>query len=168
MMKTKKGIKTMFRPIRRQKREIDTEIAKELLAKSRRGVLAVNGDGGYPYAMPVNYLYDEESGRIFFHGARAGHKFESIQRDDKVCFTVYGNDKYEEGDWAPYVQSTIVFGRCHLIENQDEAIELVTKLAKKYYPDESLIAEEVEKYGQAVQMFEISIEHLSGKMIHEK
>ena len=33
----------MFRPIRRVKREIDIKLAKELLVKERRGVIAVNG-----------------------------------------------------------------------------------------------------------------------------
>ena len=42
--------KAMFRPIRRKKKEMDIDAAKELLQCSRRGVLAVNGDDGYPYA----------------------------------------------------------------------------------------------------------------------
>ena len=46
----------MFREIRRKNREIDSDSAKQLLQSSRRGVLAVNGDDGYPYAIPINYL----------------------------------------------------------------------------------------------------------------
>ena len=48
----------MFREIRRKKKEIDITSAKKLLKSCRRGVIAVNGDDGYPYAVPVNYLYD--------------------------------------------------------------------------------------------------------------
>ena len=61
----------MFRPMRRKNRELSTETAEQLLTKSRRGVLAVNGDDGYPYAVPVNYFYDREAQKIYFHGARA-------------------------------------------------------------------------------------------------
>ena len=43
----------MFRPIRRKKKEISTETAKQLLHTERRGVLAVCGDDGYPYAIPI-------------------------------------------------------------------------------------------------------------------
>ena len=50
----------MFREIRRKNREISIDSAKQLLQSSRRGVLAVNGDDGYPYAIPINYLYDDE------------------------------------------------------------------------------------------------------------
>ena len=61
----------MFRSIRKKKNEIGTEEIKELLRCSRRGVLAVNGDNGYPYAIPINYLYDENTQKIIFHGAKA-------------------------------------------------------------------------------------------------
>ena len=62
----------MFRELRRKKREISTEAAKQLLKIERRGILAVNGEDGYPYAIPINYYYDEEQNKIYFHGARAG------------------------------------------------------------------------------------------------
>ena len=76
-------------------------------------MLAVNGDSGYPYAMPINYFYDENTNKIIFHGAKAGHKVDSLQACDKICFTVYGNETIREKTWAPYLQSVIIFGRCH-------------------------------------------------------
>ena len=158
----------MFRPVRRKNREISIEVAKDLLRTSRRGVLAVNGDNGYPYALPINYTYDEASNIIIFHGARAGHKLDSIKACDKVCFTVYGNETLKEEAWAPYVQSTIVYGRCHLVDDQERAMEILRNLARKYYPSEDIIDEEIAKAGKAVQMFQIDIEHISGKEIQEK
>ena len=68
------------------------------LLNEKRGILAVNGDDGYPFALPVNYFYDMENGRIYFHGAKAGHKVDSLKKSDKVCFTVYGNSQYKEGE----------------------------------------------------------------------
>lgn len=159
----------MFRPIRRKKKEMDIDAAKELLQSSRRGVLAVNGDDGYPYAIPINYFYDRNAEKIYFHGARAGHKVDALSVNDKVCFTVYGNETIKEEEaWAPFVQSTVVFGRCHLLEEGTEATEILKKIARKYYPNEQLIDEEIEHSGKAVQLFEIKIEHISGKKIQEK
>ena len=158
----------MFRPMRRKVREISIEAAKDLLRNSRRGVLAVNGDNGYPYALPLNYIYDEDSTAIIFHGARAGHKIDSIRACDKVCFTVYGNETIKEEAWAPYVQSTIVYGRCHLVDDQERAMEILRDLARKYYPSEDIIDGEIAKAGKAVQMFQIEIEHMTGKEIQEK
>ena len=84
------------------------------------------------------------------------------------CFPVYGNQTVKDEDWAPYVQSVVVFGRCHMIEDRNTAIELVREFAAKYYPDAALVEEEISKSGQAVRMYEIAIEHLSGKEIQER
>lgn len=156
----------MFRPIRRKKNEISMEAAKELLSSARRGVLAVNGDDGYPYAIPINFLYDRENEKIFFHGSRVGHKVDAIKNCDKVCFTVLGNETIKAEAWAPFVQSVVIFGRCRLIEDR-EAV-LVKRLAMKFFPDEETADEEIARSGKAVQMYEIDIEHISGKEVQER
>ena len=157
-----------FRKIRKKRNEIGIDAAKDLLARSRRGVLAVNGDDGYPYAIPINFLYDRERNQIIFHGARAGHKVDSLKRSDKVCFTVFGNETIKDEPWAPYMQSTVVFGRCHLIDSPEENIRYVRQFAMKYYPDPALVEEEIMRSGRAVQMFVIDIEHMSGKEVQER
>ncbi len=158
----------MFRPIRRKTKEISTQAAQQLLLQQRRGVLAVNGDDGYPYAMPINYYYDVNEQKIYFHGAKAGHKHDALLLSNKVCFTVYGNESIKDEPWAPYVQSTIVFGCCHMLENTPAAMAQLKQLAAKYYPSEALIDAEIKKDGKAVQLYVIEIEHISGKQIQEK
>ena len=160
----------MFRPVRRKKKEISPEEAKSLLRTARRGVLAVCGDEGYPYAVPVNYLYDEEKQEIIFHGARAGHKADSLKKCDKVCFTVIGGEQVEREDeaWAPFLESAVVFGRCHPVEDREEALALCKRFAMKYYPNEEMVDEELAAAGKAVQVFRITIEHISGKRVQEK
>ena len=159
----------MFRSMRRKSRETDIETAKQLLRTERRGVFAVNGDDGYPYAVPVNFYYDEDAEKIYFHGAGAGHKFDALQNDNKVCFTVYGNETIKEDEaWAPYMQSVVVFGKCIVLDDMERTIELTRKVAQKYYPDDNFINEEIAKSGKAVRVYEITIEHMSGKQIQEK
>ena len=158
----------MFRLMRRANREIPEEAAKHLLKQSRRGVLAVNGDDGYPFAIPVNYFYDQEQDKIYFHGAKSGHKVDALKKNDKVCFTVYGNEHFEPGDWAPYVQSTVVFGRCRLVEDAAATEARVRELGLKYYPGREEVEKEIAKAIKGVQLYEITIEHLTGKQIQEK
>ena len=158
----------MFRPIRKIKNQISEEACRSLLQSARRGVLAVNGDDGYPYAIPVNFLYDADQQKIYFHGARAGHKVDALKACDKVCFTVFGNETIKDEDWAPYLQSVVVFGRCRLLDAGEESLELVKRLAMKYYPEERFADEEIAASGTAVQMFEITIEHCSGKEVQER
>ena len=158
----------MFRNVRKKQNEIDVNTASMLLQTSRRGVLAVHGDDGYPYAIPINYVYDRDAQKIYFHGARAGHKADAIRACNKVCFTVYGNETIREENWAPFMQSVVVFGRCRLIETGSEATVLLKQLAMKYYPNEKMADEEIERSGKAAQVFEIEIEHLTGKEVQER
>ena len=158
----------MFRPIRKKKNELSADASKQLLHEARRGILAVNGDDGYPYAIPVNYFYDEENHRICFHGSRAGHKVDAVKASDKVCFTVYGHETVKEETWAPYMRSVVLFGRCRVMENKTDADAMLRKFAMKYYPDEKTINEEIAVSGKAVQMYEIRIEHISGKEVQER
>lgn len=157
----------MFRNIRRIKNIISEEETINLLKNEKRGVIAMNGDDGYPYAIPVNYYYDEESHKIYFHGSKRGHKADALRNNDKVCFTVYGHEEFKD-DWAPYLQSAVVFGTCKLVEDDTLTIEKVRELANKYYPTSEEVEAEIKRDIKAVQLYEISIQHLTGKQIHEK
>lgn len=134
----------------------------------RRGVLALNGDDGYPYAIPINFFYDQDDNKIYFHGACFGHKVDALNKCDKVCFTIYGNETFKEENWAPYMQSVVIFGRCHLLDSNEKTMILLKKFAMKYYPSEELVDEEIMKCGKAAQMFEIEIQHMTGKEVHER
>lgn len=158
----------MFRPMRRAKRTISDEDARSLLAKGRRATLAVNGDDGYPFAFPIDYRFDADANKIYFHGAKAGQKVDALRRSDKVCLTVMGNERLEDGEWAPYVQSVVVFGRCRLVDDAAKTEAEVRRLALKYYPSAEEVERELEKYLSAVQLYEIEIEHLTGKQVQEK
>ena len=159
----------MFKPIRKKINEIDRAATEALLTSNRRGILAMNGDNGYPYAIPINYFYDNETQKIYFHGAKAGHKVDALKASDKVCFTVYGDEHIDESEpWAPYVQSAVVFGRCRLLEADAESIARLKEFAMKYYPDEAFADDQIARNGRATQMFEITIEHMSGKQVQEK
>lgn len=158
----------MFRKMRRIKNEISKEAARELLRTNKRAAFSVNGDSGYPYTVPVNFYYDEEENRIYFHSAKAGHKIDSIKGDNKVCFTTWNNGEKEDGDWAYYVSSCVVFGRAVLIEDPALTEEKVRIFALKYYPSAEEVEEEIRKGIRGVQLIAIDIEHISGKRVHEK
>lgn len=47
----------MFREMRRKKQMLSTDECIEILNKGTSGALAILGDNGYPYAVPVSYVY---------------------------------------------------------------------------------------------------------------
>jgi hypothetical protein len=154
--------------MRRVKNEITAEEAKTLLINNKRASFSVNGDDGYPYTVPINFYYDEEENRIYFHSAKSGHKIDSLKNNDKVCFTTWDDGYLEDGDWAYHVSSCVVFGRARLIEDLKVTEEKIRTFALKYSPSAQEVEEEIEKYINAVQLIAIDIEHISGKRVHEK
>lgn len=157
----------MFREMRRFKQQISTEECVKILKEQPRGVLAVQGDEGYPYAIPMDHYYDEETGKIYFHGAGVGHKMDSITRCDKVTYCTYDEGYRREGEWALNIQSVVVFGRIKVIEDKEYTIEIARKLALKYYPDAESVEEEIRKSGANVVCLELTIEHMTGKLVNE-
>ena len=158
----------MFRPMRRFKQALSAEECLEVLKEEKRGTLALAGDEGYPYALPINYFYEEASGRIYFHGAGEGHKIDAIRRCDKVSFNVHDAGVKLEGDWAYTVRSVTVFGRLHILEDRDRAMALLRQIGLKYYPSVEEVDQVMERAASRVAMLELVPEHITGKRVHEK
>lgn len=55
----------MFREMRRNRQILPQEIVDVVLRMGTSGVLALSGDDGYPYAVPISYVYDGKA--IYFH-----------------------------------------------------------------------------------------------------
>ena len=157
----------MFRKMRRFKQELSKEECMEILKNEPRGVLSVLGDDGYPYGMPVTHWYNEKNGKIYFHGAKSGHKIDAIKNCDKVSFCVYDKGYREDGDWPLHIRSVVVFGRIRMVEEQEKAVEICTNLCKKFTDDAAYIEQELLHSGGRVLCLELSPESMTGKLVKE-
>lgn len=158
----------MFREMRRKKQETSREECIAILKTEKRGVLSVLGDNGYPYAVPMNFYYDENTNKIYFHSAKTGHKLDAIQNCEKVCFTTWNQGLQKDGDWAFYVTSVIVMGKAELVDDEELKIQQVQNLGRKYYPSEQEVQEEMKKNISNVQLIVVNIDNMTGKLVHEK
>lgn len=161
----------MFREMRRISQQLSREKDVEILTNARRGVLSVFGDDGYPYGVPLNFVYDPsrgELGSIFFHAAPVGHKLDAIRAYDKVSFCTMDEGYRNEGEWWYYVNSVICFCRASVVEDATLKHDELAALAKKYFPPEIDIEEDIAKNGDRINMIELRIEHMTGKNVQEK
>lgn len=157
----------MFREMLRRKQALSTEECIGILKNEPRGVLSVLGDDDYPYGLPIDHWYCEEDGKLYFHCGKTGHKLDAIKKHDKVSFCVYDEGYRKDGDWALYIRSVIVFGRVSIVEDHEKAIDISRKLSYKYTSDSALIEEEIRRSGANVLCFALTIEHMTGKLVHE-
>lgn len=158
----------MFREMRRNKQLLSRAAAEKILHEGDFGVLALSGDDGYPYAVPINYAYAD--GKIYFHSATTGHKLDAIRRNDKVSFCVVDRHDVVAEELTTYFTSAIAFGRMRLVEDNADPDKLrgLELLADKYSPNVS--AERLNKSLaklSAVTVPVMTIEHLTGKAARE-
>ena len=152
----------MFREMRRGKQLLSTEETVNILERRTAGVLGVTGDNGYPYTVPVSYVYKD--GKLFFHCDKEGHKIDGIGRNDKVSFCVIDQDDIVQKTFTTHFASVIVFGRARILTEDDERRTALRCLIEKYSPDYREEGEQViDDTWNRVCVVEIKIEHMTGK-----
>lgn len=153
----------MFREMRRKKQLLTREECEQILQKATSGVLAVDGDDGYPYAVPLSYVYADN--KIYFHCAKSGHKLDALTRNEKASFCVIGQDKVMPEEFTTHYKSVIVFGKVRTIEDETEKKKAIERLSLRYAPmiSNAQMQQEIKNYWNALCMLELSIDHMSGK-----
>ena len=153
----------MFREMRRSRQALAPEQCEEVLLRGTSGVLALAGDGGYPYAVPISYLY--ENSKLYFHCAKAGHKLDAIRREPRASFCVVDQDRVVPEEYTSYFRSVVVFGRIAVLEDADAKRAAVERLALKYAPSDSAESRQraIEREWDALCMLEMQVEHMTGK-----
>jgi nitroimidazol reductase NimA-like FMN-containing flavoprotein (pyridoxamine 5'-phosphate oxidase superfamily) len=152
----------MFREMRRSKQRLPREVAVEILERNTSGVLALSGDEGYPYAVPMSYVYAD--GKIYFHSAKNGHKIDAIQRNEKASFCVIDQDQIVPEKYTTFFRSVIVFGRLRLVEDVEEMRRIAATLAMKYSADfKEGIPKEINASIRNMAILELTIDHITAK-----
>ena len=152
----------MFRSMRRARQQLSEQESVEILERGTSGVLALLGEDGYPYAVPISYALDGR--RLIFHSAKAGHKIDAIRGCGKASFCVIDQDQVVPEEFTTRYRSVIAFGKMRVLEGQ-EALEAINRLAERYNPQDlgAGRAREIEKSRNALCMLALEIEHLTGK-----
>lgn len=155
----------MFRGMRRHRQALAEAESIAVLERGTSGVLAVSGDDGYPYAVPLSYVYAD--GKLYFHCAVEGHKLDAIARNEKVSFCVIDKDQVVPEEYTTYFRSVIAFGTARVLEQPEEKRHALELLAEKYSPEQEGRIQEIDRCFPWVCMVELSIQHLSGKQAKE-
>ena len=156
----------MFREMRRHAQQLDQKTCTSILETEPRGVLSVLGDDGYPYGMPLDFVYAD--GALWFHCAQSGHKLDAITACDKASFCVMDQGVRHEGEWWLCFNSVIAFGRVHRINDEEAIRKALLQLAEKYFPSDYDTEADIARSISHVAILRFDIEHLTGKAVREK
>ena len=157
----------MFRPMRRIRQQISDEECIRILREEKRGVLSMHGEDGYPYGIPMNHWYNPEDGKLYFHGAKTGHKTDAVTKDNRVSYCVFDAGYRKEGEWALNISSVVVFGRISPVTDEEKAAKICENLCRKFTDDEKYIQTELKNALSRVLCLELTIDHMTGKLVNE-
>lgn len=151
----------MFRTMRRNQQQLSQQECVDILTRRTSGVLALSGDDGYPYAVPMSYVWQE--GKLYFHSALAGHKVDAARRCSKASFCVIDQDEVIPERYTTEYKSVIVFGTLRELEGE-EFFAAIRQLAAKYSPAQVQGREqEIQQSLGRFLMLELTAEHMTGK-----
>jgi len=151
-----------MREMRRKRQQITEQECIAVMKKGTNGIMAVHGEEGYPYAVPLSYVY--EDGHIYFHTALEGHKVDAIRANSKVSFCVVDQDMVVPAEVTTYFRSVICFGKARFLEDPAEKMHALRALAEKYsmdYPERT--EDEIDHKFDKLHMVSIDVEHMTGK-----
>ncbi len=149
----------MFREMRRNRQQLPQEEAIRILTERTSGVLALHGDDGYPYAVPLSYVYHD--GKLYFHCAQSGHKLDAIRSDCHASFCIIDQDQVVPEKYATSYRSVIAFGQIRIVSDDTQKREALTLLAQKYAHNDG--QQEINRLFSHTCLLEFTIEHLTGK-----
>ena len=151
----------MFREMRRKDREIKNNEINEILVNSDYGILSTISRNGYPYGVPISYVYINDS--IYFHCAAEGHKLDNILNNSRVSFCVVGQASALPEAFSVKYESVILFGIANEVFD-DEKNTALLEILKKYSPGYIEKGKDyIKNKNKATRVIKISIEHCTGK-----
>lgn len=151
----------MFKEVRRKDRSLEEKDAIEVLKNGEYGILSMVGENDYGYGVPLSYVYLENA--IYFHCAREGQKLDSIEKNNKVSFSVVGRTKLLPEKFSTEYESTIIFGKATEV-NDEEKERALLAIIEKYSPEyiESGM-EYIKRAADRTRVIKVSIENICGK-----
>jgi hypothetical protein len=153
--------------IRRADRIMSEERTLETLAKGYSGHLATVSEDGFPYCIPLLYLWID--GEVYLHTTSArGHLRTNIDRDRRVCFQVdeqegvfdYGRFECDSG--LAY-RSVCLFGRIRMVDDKKAKQRFYEALMAKYGKAETKRVKAFFPRIDATTVYAIAVERMTGK-----
>lgn len=151
----------MFRKMKNIQQLLSAEDIEAVMTRNTNGALACIGDEGYPYAVPLSYVYLHD--KIYFHCGKTGHKIDAIASNPKVSFLVTDEDTIVSEKYTSYFRSVIAFGKARIAEGE-EAKEAFAAIIEKYSGDQPADEKHKRVVGcTQTYIFAIDIDHITGK-----
>lgn len=148
--------------MRREDRRMDDREAGYLFDEAEYAVLSTCGDDGWPYGVPISFASVGQ--KVYFHCAPEGRKLNNLKQNPKACMTVVANVRVLPEQFTTKYQSVILSGTVFEVTEEDEKLEALMLLVKKYSSGFEVSGERYARSAMSkVAIYGLTIESLTGK-----
>jgi nitroimidazol reductase NimA-like FMN-containing flavoprotein (pyridoxamine 5'-phosphate oxidase superfamily) len=125
-------------------------------------------DKEYPYIVPLNFGYSYEGNDIYFyfHCAREGKKLDLIGDNPKAGFELDCSHKLITGEvacnYTMEFESVCGYGTIEQVD-KSQKVHALTQIMKQYSTDSTFTFHE--KHVEAVSVFKLKVEQITGKAL---
>jgi hypothetical protein len=153
--------------VRRADKLMPQQEALDALARGFCGRLATVGEDGYPYCVPLLYVWMD--GEVYVHNTSArGHLRSNVEHEPRVCFEidqaseVFPYGRFECDSTVAY-RSVIVFGSIRVIEDRPSKQRFCEALMAKYGNPQWERPKGFFPRLDEITVYAIAVERISGK-----
>lgn len=153
--------------LRRADRQMSDARVEEFLARGYCGRLATVGADGFPYIVPLLYVWMDR--KIYTHNTRApGHLRANVDANPRACFEidepgeVFGYGRFE-CDTAVSYASIVAFGSVSVVEDRTEKERFCRALIDKYAAHVSGRPKSFFPRLDLIAVYAMTIERMTGK-----
>ena len=152
-----------MRKMRRSDRETTAEKAWEILENAEYMTLSMMGAESVPYGVTLSFARVENA--LYFHCANEGYKLDSLRKNPAVCVNAVRQQRTRAEEFTVAFESAVAFGTACEVTEQEEKVQGLLAICKKYAPENPGAAAYIAQYPQ-VSVWRIDVTDLSGK-IHD-
>ena len=123
----------------RSARQMSDADARSFLREQKVAHIGTVDASGWPYVVPLAYIYLGDEWFWFHTGAHHGHFLTNLEQNPRICATVSGIGGMETNgqylcDGSQLYASVILFGRATIIPNAAQKNWFFDRLREKYVP----------------------------------
>ncbi|WP_102693779.1 pyridoxamine 5'-phosphate oxidase family protein [Rummeliibacillus pycnus] len=160
----------MLRGLIQNKRvEITEDEAKHFLKMAKVAHVATVDEEGFPYVIPLVYVFEEDKVYLHIGNIRESHFWENIKKNQNVCIEVsemgdlHPGKKYACQSALVYT-SVVLFGKIQRIEADEKKSWFFDCLLEKYGDPDWTFEREGYPILPKIELFEVQIEKITGKL----
>jgi nitroimidazol reductase NimA-like FMN-containing flavoprotein (pyridoxamine 5'-phosphate oxidase superfamily) len=142
--------------------------AQQVLEGGFCGRLATVGEDGYPYCVPLLYVWMDEE--LYVHNTSArGHLRTCVERDQRACFEidepeeVFDYGRFECDSGLAY-RSVILFGKIRVVDDLATKQRFCEALMSKYRPNTGRPAGFFPRIDH-ITVYAMKVERMTGKEV---